>query len=278
MCRLPSDSGGLRPPPFGRPLLPGNLEKRTTMRPAVFIGLIALLLAMPDGIAAQAPASAAELRGLARLRITPHVGWAPEARRTEIRRIADPARPGEVTFGEFEVDLGAGVGAGADIEYRLGAVFSVYGGGAFVTRGRSAEFNDLAATSRSEQGSRFVMARAGIALRLPESESLLQLRRLEASVFGGPTLIRELPRADPVRTHAEPMSLRGVQVGLGAELPLGDGRYALHAAIEDHIVWWDHAELGARAASVTGEAIAVVPTVGASHLFLFRVGLTTRAR
>jgi hypothetical protein len=238
----------------------------------VVIAGLAILLLQPAAASAQIAPLPGEAWVSPRLRVTPFFGYAPPSSRTETRTLQTVT--GEVSFAEFEVDLGAGFGGGANVEYRVASMFSVYGGGAFVRRGNTSEYSDLTALRRGEQGSSFIMTRAGVGFRLPESESQLQLRRLEASVFAGPTLVLELPRQDLVRTHADGMALFGAHLGLDAELPLGDGRLSLHGALEDNIVWWDDAELSTRAASVYGGTAAV--TSGISHLFLLRVGLTLR--
>jgi hypothetical protein len=243
---------------------------------AVFAAL-SLLVVLPVGSRAQTPVRLGSDWDEPRLRITPFVAYTPPVTRTETRYTRIGAGAEEVYFAE--VDLGTGFGGGANFEYRFIDQFAVFASGSFIHRNASLEYSDLDGFFRREQGSNFIMSRAGFGYRLQERESQLQLRRLDASVYAGPSWIVELPLSDPLRRGADPMHLFGGHVGIDAELPLSDRRFALYASFEDNFVWWNRGELGRRADAVFtsfGQPAQTRVTTGASHMLMLRLGMTAR--
>ncbi len=214
----------------------------------------------------------------ARVRITPFVGLAPAVTRVE-RYLVD--LDGLLSEGAYETDLGSGSAAGAQIEIRAMDRFSLILGGTYIHRGETVEFAEQTGTFTRRNGSDFLMARAGLAMRLKEGVSEMQLRQLTASLFVAPTYIREMPRPD-ARVESillEDISTWGVTFGLDAEVPLGSERLAAQVGIEDALTFWNEDELAARNDALFAlgglDSVTEVETE-LTHQWLIRVGLTFR--
>jgi hypothetical protein len=247
---------------------------------AVLAGL-ALAALLPAALHAQRMTALTDVWDNPRMRITPWLSSAPRLTRTETR-VTSFGPDSDVTQAYFaEVELGTGYGAGFNAEYRFLQQFTGFIGSGFVTRGQTVDYSDLDGFYRAEQGSNFIMTRAGIGMRLREQDRDLQLRQLDASAFIGPTWILELPRHDAIRGPARRQHLFGVHFGIDGEVPLANRRLAVHAALEDNVVWWRQAELGRRADAVFaawGQDATTTVSTGASHLVMFRLGLTVRVQ
>jgi hypothetical protein len=246
---------------------------------AVLAGLVFAAL-LPAALHAQTMTALTDQWENPRVRVTPWLAWAPGVTRTETRATSF-SLSGDVTQTYLaEVERGTGYGAGLNAEYRFLHQFTGFIGSGFVTRGQTVDYSDLDGYYRAERGSNFIMTRAGIGLRLREQDRDLQLRQLDASAFIGPTWMVELPRSDAIRGQAGRQHLFGVHFGIDGEVPLANRRVAVHAALEDNVVWWRQAELGRRVDAVfaaQGDAARTTVATGASHLVMLRLGLTIRA-
>jgi hypothetical protein len=219
-----------------------------------------------------------ELPWGARLRVTPYVGLAPAVTRIENYFVEVG---GTLTQGRYDVDFASGQAVGADIEVRVYDRFSLLAGGTYIRRGETIEFSEAAGSFTQREGSDFLMAKAGLAVRLTESVSEMQLRHLSASVYVAPTYVREMPRPD-VRQDPlllEDMATWGVSLGLDAEIPLGSERLAAQVGIEDVVTFWNEGELASRNDALFAQGgLDSNTTVKAdlTHQWLIRAGLTFR--
>lgn len=246
------------------------------MRPV--LAAAAATMFIPLAVSAQLMPLQDELPWGARLRITPYVGLAPAVTRVE-HYLVDVG--GTLTEGRYDVDFGSGQAAGADIEVRVYDRFSLLAGGTYIRRGETIEFAEATGTFSQREGTDFLMAKAGLAVRLTEGVSEMQLRQLSASVYVAPTYIREMPRAD---VRQDPLLLEdittwGVSIGLDAEIPLGSERLAAQVGIEDVVTFWNEDELARRNDALFAQGgVTSNTTVKAdlTHQWLIRAGLTFR--
>lgn len=234
------------------------------------------LLAGPLALQAQmVPAPEPSIWG-STVRITPFVGLAPTVSRTERWTVI----AGQTTFSdEYDVDLAAGPAGGAAVEIRVWDRFALLGSGVFITRGRTREFAIGDAEFYEYNGSNFLIGKAALAMRLRESVSEMQLRRLTATVFAGPAFVREMPK-DDVNLHASRLSAInhwGVAFGFDAELPMSGGLIALQGGVEDVLVWWNADELARRNdVAFASEGLSTVSFLDTdpSHNLLLRLGIS----
>jgi hypothetical protein len=210
--------------------------------------------------------------GVMRIGFSPHVAYSLVARRVEDRVIE---AGGVLQPYRADFDLGQGFGAGVHIEVPVVAPLTVFAAGGFLYREASLEYSEIEGGTRTEAGSNFAVMRGGFGLRF-QQEPGLQLRRLSASLYGGPAFIREMPRPDTFRTHAQAMNLFGTHVGLQAELPVAR-RLSFSAGLENNFVWWQDDELGRRNDAVY-ESIGVLTTTTVTSrptpLWTIRAGFT----
>jgi hypothetical protein len=237
------------------------------------LAAMAVIAAIPVAASAQA---AAVTNDDVRLRITPYFALATAVTRLESRFLVFGS---EAEFYGAEFELGAGYGGGLNIEIAVADPLFVYIDGAFVRRDDSQEYSELEGGTRREVGSNWLMTRAGLGVRLRDPDDVLQLRRVGGSLFIGPAFIRELPRTDPFRSHADGMNLFGLNFGLQADVPLWGSGLSLSAALEDNLVWWPDEELGRRNDSVyasVGLDTQTTVSTGATHIVQCRFGLMFR--
>jgi hypothetical protein len=208
-----------------------------------------------------------------RLRVTPFIGYAPALKRVE-RRAAFSILGPESDI--VEVEHSDGLSLGLNGEYRLANPLALMVGGGVIFRGRSAFASSTHEQQWSDAGSNFAFARIAAVIRLQEAESDLQMRRMNAALFAGPTYLRELPVVDFFRGTAEGMDLIGVVMGGSGEFPLGSG-LALHFGAENTVFWWDNRELARRADAyndAVGRTTTTAVSTGVSHQWVLRTGLS----
>lgn len=213
-----------------------------------------------------------------RLRLTPFVGQAPTVSRSERWSVFVNGSP---ESSAADVDLGAGPAAGAVLEVQLIERFSFVASGLYISRGRTREFSSLAGQVVDFPGSNFMVARAGLSMRLREPISELQFRRLSASVFAGPAFLRESPQDNPLASPIFQESLNhwGANFGIEAEIPTAWQSLALVAGVEDFVVFWNDAEAARRVdrfAAQDGFVTETVIDTDASHMLVLRAGLSLR--
>lgn len=212
------------------------------------------------------------------LRITPYIGVSPGI--TQSGRALVFVN-GNTDRRDYELEYSSSLPLGVNIEYRLWNRFSAVVGGAWARRssGRLLDFTDeLVYTT---DGTNLLMAKAGLAMRLRESASEMQLRRLNASLSLAPAVIFDKPATDAFSPPAATKTVRswGVNLGADAELPLANNRLAFSAGVDDWIMLWNKDDYRFRVepyvqASNPGAVLVVDPDK--THMVVARVGLTWR--
>jgi hypothetical protein len=216
-----------------------------------------------------------------RLRVTPFVGFAAAASRTE--RWTVTSISGGTSRQQWDVSMAAGPVAGLTVEKQVFERFAVAVSGALVSRGRTVEHQTGDAQLFEYMGSNFLFAKAVGLVRLREEVSEIQVHTMTGSLFVGPAWVREMPKEDsfmsPVRL--EPLNHWGLSFGFDAEIPLPFDRLSFTAGLEDYVIWWNTTEIARRNDAVIaangGESSSFVES-GPSHNLLFRAGLSVRFR
>ena len=248
------------------------------MKRAAF-SVLAFLAVVPSAVSAQGAVTSEPVWG-PRIRLTPFVGQAPTVSRNERWTVASG---GQFQFSEFDVDFGSGPALGASLELLVMDRFAVIGSGMFIARGQTREFSFTEGEFFMSEGSNFLVGKVAAALRLREAMSEMQLRRLTATIFAGPAIVREMPKGDPSLPPAlgESVTHWGANVGLDAEVPMGDGPLAIQLGFEDFYTFWNSGELASRNDRALGEAGLTTESAletDQSHMILIRAGLSIRFR
>lgn len=243
-----------------------------------WIVAVAVLAALPVSAKAQMPVRD-EGYG-PRVRATPFVGLSPGITSQGTARVASMNCP---TWCDetFEFSLGGGPVSGVNLEYRFYNRFSVVGGGAWSSRGRTV-FQSLEGFEVSSPGSDLWLARLGAAMRLRENNPDMQLRGLNASVFAGGALVREVPQVTPATADQFRQAVNnwGINLGVEGELPLAKDLLALTIGFEDNVIFWKEEAQARRLAPLWrptygSEAAAEIDSNN-SHYFVARIGLAFR--
>ena len=182
------------------------------------------------------------------------------------------------TTGVFlDEERGGGSLAGLDAELRVHGPFSAVAGIAYSTAGdvvfTVVELGDTAADAQrfTRTGSTFLLAKAGIAYRLPVASPDSRRFRSLGSIVAGPALVRETPARQSAINHP------ALNLGYKALLPLGTPRVALHLAFEDYLTFWNTDEYERRAPSeVNQPGLTAEWDSPRGNLFLFHSGLAIR--
>jgi hypothetical protein len=215
-----------------------------------------------------------------RLRVTPFAGVAPRITRNESLSFLLDGRTYDFAL---ETDLGAGPALGAEIEYRLYERFSVIGGAMLVSRGEVFETDPSTGEFFARSGSDFLVTKLGVAMRLREQVSDLQLRTLTATIFAAPAFIREMPGADALLPAAatQATNMLGANVGVNAAIPTPWQSVALQLGFEDFLLFWNEGALADRNDAIFADAGLLTESsvsAGATHMLVVRAGLTWRIR
>lgn len=247
------------------------------MSRAVWVALVAAVI-VPSAAAAQYGSVQDGPVWGERLRVTPFAGVSPRITRNESLSFLLDGRTYDFAL---ETDLGAGPALGAEVEYRLYERFSVIGGGMLISRGEVFETDPSTGEYFARAGTDFLVAKLGVAMRLREQVSDLQLRTLTATVFAAPALIREMPGDDALlpASATQAMNMLGANAGVNAAIPTPWRSLALQLGFEDFVVFWNEAGLADRNDAIFADAgLLTESTVQAdmSHMLLFRAGLTWR--
>ncbi|HUF68839.1 MAG TPA: hypothetical protein VMM79_09380 [Longimicrobiales bacterium] len=244
-------------------------------------GLPALVLIASASTAARAQHSVwdPERGADAEIRFTPVIGWTAPFTRHELRSIVLEDR---VARGEFDVKHQAGLTAGAMLEFRSFGPIRLTAGALYVSGGEALETADQGSVSRSRPTADFVLAKAGIVIRIHEREASLQRRSLNVALSASPAYVLAVPQREPAGGGREsPFGSPGLNLGIDAEAPFGGGAVGLQVSVEDFIVFWNRGELERRmdaefdGAGVTGRSV-IHPDP--SHMWVLRAGLTFRLR
>lgn len=247
------------------------------MKRAAFL-VLALLALAPSFVRAQGILTEEPLWGPT-VRLTPFVGQAPTVNRTD--RWLVTSGGAIVSQGEYDVDLGAGQAVGASLEVRVVDRFAIVGAGYFMNRGDTREYSQSAGEFIVSEGSDFLVGKLALALRLREAMSEMQMRRLTATIFAGPAYLREMPAERGVPALDESLGHWAANIGVDAEIPLGEGSVALQLGLEDFYTFWNTAEIARRndaAFAAGGFTTQSTVEADASNMILVRLGLSFRFR
>lgn len=213
------------------------------------------------------------------IRFTPVIGWVPAFVRAERRAIVLQDR---VVRGDFEVEHDGGAAAGATLEVRSFGRLRLTTAALFVRGGAALETALQNHEVRERPASDFLIVKAGIAVRLHEEVTALQVRSLNAALFGAPAYVLAIPGRDAATGGRQgPYGSWGLNAGIDIEAPIGRGRVGVQISAEDFVVMWNREELERRmAAELAGAGsigdVTVDPT--ATHIWVLRAGLTFRLR
>jgi hypothetical protein len=248
------------------------------MKRAVF-AVLAFQVLIPSAISAQGLSTSEPVWG-PRIRLTPFVGQAPTVSRNERWAVVNGD---EVSIGDFDVDLGSGPAIGASLEFQVADRFALIGSGLFINRGQTREFSFIDSEFFVSEGSNFLVGKLAAALRLREAASEMQLRQLTATVFAGPAIVHEMPKDDAAVNTVllESVTHWGLNFGLDAEIPMGQGPLALQLGFDDFYTFWNTGEIAARndrAFAGLGLTTESALEADASHMILIRAGISFRFR
>jgi hypothetical protein len=262
-----------------RGLRPFIIEENPIMSRALWVALIAAAV-LPASVSAQYGTVPDGPIWGERLRVTPFAGVAPRVTRNESLSVLLNGTSYDFALSS---DLGAGPAVGAEIEYRLYERFSIIGGGLLIARGEVFETDQSTGEFLARPGSDFLIAKLGLAVRLREAVSDLQLRNLTATAFAAPAFIREVPGTDLLLPAGavEAMNSLGVNVGVNASIPLPWQSVAVQLGFEDFMVFWNEGALASRNDAILADAGLLTETrvqADLSHMVLFRAGVTWRIR
>ena len=234
----------------------------------------ATLLVLPHPAAAQA----SDAGWGPSLRITPFVGISPNFTQTGDAAVLTT---NGISLHEYEYRFASGFGVGLSAEYRLWNRFVVIGSGRWSTRGDAelTDFDDQ--LIYQTEGTNLFMAKAALGVRLRDSDSDLQLRRLNATVFAGPAIIHDRPKSDAFTSPGAGVAKTHLALNLGAEaeLPFSNNKMGFVIGLEDNMIFWDNDDIQARVqgpiqSQNPGSQIAV--EANNSHLWVLRLGLAWR--
>jgi hypothetical protein len=214
-----------------------------------------------------------------RVRVTPFAGVAPRLTRTENLHVMVGGLP---LTSELESDLAAGPAGGAEVEVRVLGRFSVVGSALMIGRGEAVGRDPVTGEYYARAGSDFLVGKLGVAMRLREQVSDLQLRTVTATVFAAPAFIREMPASDArLGETPEAVNMLGANFGVNAEVPFAGSRFAVQLGLEDFLVFWNEGALARRTDAAFARAGYVAESTvdaGFSHMPLLRAGVSLRLR
>ncbi len=213
------------------------------------------------------------------IRIIPYVGYMPSVTRHETW-IHNDGTTNTRVLADYKIAAGNAVGVMAEkpmhrsFNYVAGVMYGSRSESSFVLPQTGEEFGI--------NGSRYLMARAGVSMTLHERESELTTRRMGASIVATPFYMREMPRSETGFADADVFKASnhfGVTVGVNGELPFNQDRMSFQVGIEDNATWWSSKALSRLPDAffndaATGGTSNVETSV--SHLWMLRAGLTYR--
>jgi len=214
-----------------------------------------------------------------RLRITPFVGVSPGFTQSGVAAVLDN---GVVTRRAFDIDQDASLPLGVNAEYRLLNRFSIIAEGFWSSRGTSTFTTLDDEVVDTINGSDFLVGKVAAAMHLSELNPDMQLRRLNGAIFIGPAFIHESPKEAfaPANFPTGSINQLGINIGVNAEMPLSNNRFALQVGLEDYMMFWNDADYSPRVQSYFQQRSATVQAaaadMGTGNMFLATVGLTFR--
>jgi hypothetical protein len=244
----------------------------------VLTAAFAVCLALPAGAAAQMGPTAFDRTPAPRFRVTPFVGYLTGFVRQEQWIYTQSGT--QVSTVDVDTNVEGGPGAGVHVEAPFRGLFGVSAAAGLFVRDESAfvVLNDGQVIGLD--GTNTFMARLNAAFRMPTEESEFVLRRLDAAVYAGGVILHDRYRntygtADLLdnATHF------GINLGLSAELPFANDRFAVQVGAEDNIILWRGSSLEPLAALYQGRpsgATHVSATAKRSMSWLLRAGVSIR--
>ena len=230
--------------------------------------VLAALVALAHPVCAQRNDTLA----LPRFTVTPYVGG-----RIPFGTEQTFFGPDSTTGVFLDEERGGGSLVGLDAELRVRGAFSAVAGVAYSTAGdvvfTVVELGDTAANAQrfTRAGSTYLLAKAGIAYRLPVPSPDSRRFRSLGSIVAGPALVRETPARQSAINHL------ALNLGYKALLPLGTPRVALHLAFEDYLTFWNTDEYERRGpGEINQPGLAAEWGSPRGNLFLFHSGLAIR--
>jgi hypothetical protein len=213
------------------------------------------------------------------IRLMPYVGYMPAVTRHETW-IHNDGTTNTRVLADYKIAAGNAVGVTAEMP--MHGSFNYVAGVMYASRGESSFAFPSSGEEFGINGSRYLMARAGLSMTLHEKESELTSKRMGASLFATPFYMREMPRSESGFADADVFKASnhfGVTIGVNGELPFAQDRMSFQAGIEDNATWWS-----SKALSRLPDAFFNDPNTGAtsnvetnvSHLWMLRAGLTYR--
>jgi hypothetical protein len=241
----------------------------------VIIAALAASIILPGTAAAQ---FAPDAFPAPRFRITPFIGWLTGLDRTEEWSYEDGAG---VLRRNAVVSIGGGETLGLHVETPLVGSFGLSTAAGVARRGSTSFVIVESDETFSIDGSNVFFARTGPVYHMPTEQSEFVLRRLGASAFAGVVAMHE--RARNTHGTADFMGSGthfGINLGISAELPFAQDRYAVQVGIEDNMMFWNRTHLARLPAEVFLAApdSRVVVSTNMSHAWLLRAGLSYRLR
>jgi hypothetical protein len=243
----------------------------------VFAAALAASLVLPTVAAAQYRPLQDDASWGPSFRITPFIGYLTSVDRIEDWAHVDGSQTARL---RTEHSIAGGTAGGISIEVPVNSRFGVTGAAVFAQRDHTV-FTLNTGEAFQIDGNNVLLARLGGVMHLREEPSDFVLRRLGASVFAGAAVMHERPRnvlgtADFLDsgTHF------GLNIGLAAEMPFAQDRFAVQLGIEDNMMFWSDRQ-GVRLAEeyfgTSGTTRQVTVTSPMSHAWLLRAGISYRA-
>jgi hypothetical protein len=252
------------------------------MQRRVLVAAIALICAIPAAANAQLMPLQDDPSFGSRLRITPFLGYMPSVVRHETWVHSNDTD--ETTFVDVDAHLGSGSAIGVNGEYALRGPWSALGTLMYGSRGDRSF--DLVNTGSefAINASRYIVARGGVSYTLKEKETELTMRRVSATVFGGPFYMREIPRSESGFEDLDVFGASnnfGLSVGAAGEIPFNKDRMSFQLGVEDYATWWNSGGLRRLPDSLIeddtpGASTRVESSV--SHMWVIRAGVSWRWR
>jgi hypothetical protein len=246
-----------------------------------WLAALAAGLMLPTVAAAQVRRTPVETNWNAKFRITPYVGFSPGFKSKGTRAIYTGGAQPQLYSEYYEFDYAAGPVTGLSAEFQVAPRYSIVASAAWNNRNHTT-VHEGDGDLRLDNGSQFWFAKLGASLRMLEVEPDMQMRRINAAVFAGAALIREIPETSIFSTSAFTSGANhyGANVGAEAELPFANRKLAFQAALEDYLVFWSKDALYLRYENETmnaygPEAISEI-SADRSNFLVMRVGLAFR--
>lgn len=214
-----------------------------------------------------------------KFRLTPYIGISPGINQNGA---AGLFTPNGVSEHIYRLEYSGSIPLGLNLDYRVWNGFSVVGGGVWSRRGDGSLIDFEDELIYDLDGTNFWMAKLGLGIRLNERNTEMQLRRLAASIFIAPAIVHDAPNSSLTTPAISSSSISqfGLNLGVDAELPLANNRFAFSVGLEDWIIFWDKTNYATRLGGYFQQLTPNLETIAIetknTSLFVLRTGLTFR--